>query len=80
MKACCLNPRDKVMFECLYESALRPKELLGLSKSDIGFDDDSASIHIKRGKTGFPRDVSLVQDAFPLLRSWIFNDHPLRDL
>ncbi|MHB1909155.1 MAG: tyrosine-type recombinase/integrase [Nitrososphaerales archaeon] len=79
MKACCLNPRDKAMFETLYETAARPKEFLAPLKSDIGFDSDSGQVHIKKGKTGYPRDITLVQEAFPLLRSWIHNDHPLRD-
>lgn len=79
MRARLLNPRDRTMFETLYESAARPKEFLSLLKSDIGFDEDSGSIHIRKGKTGYPRDITLVQDAFPLLKSWIFGEHPLRN-
>jgi integrase/recombinase XerD len=75
----CLTPRDKTMFQTLYESAARPCEFLSLRKSDVSFEADSASLHIRKGKTGFPRDIVIVQDAFPLLKNWIFNEHPLRE-
>ena len=75
----CVTPRDKTMFQSLYESAARPMEFLSLMKSDVSFESDSANFHIRKGKTGHPRDITLVQDSHPLLRNWIFNEHPLRD-
>lgn len=66
------------MVQVLYESAARPFEFLALWKSDVAFEQDTASIHIRKGKGGFPRDITLPQNAGPLLRDWIFNEHPLR--
>jgi integrase/recombinase XerD len=73
------TPRDKTMFEVLYESALRPAEFLALRRSDVSFDTDSAMIHIRKGKTGFSRDIPLVGNARALLSQWILNEHPLRN-
>jgi integrase/recombinase XerD len=74
----CKTPRDRALFQGLYESAARPFEFLALNKSDVEFDQDSASFHVRRGKGGFSRTITLVQNAHPLLRNWIFNEHPLR--
>jgi len=80
MRAVCLTARDKTLYENLYESVARPKEFLALRKADFGFDDDSTSLHIRKGKTGYLRDIVLVQDGFSLLKAWVFNKHPLKEL
>lgn len=58
----CKDPRAKALFQTLYESAARPFEIIGLMRSDIEFDQDSASIHIRKGKNGRPRDISLLHE------------------
>lgn len=75
----CKTPRDRALFNVGYESAARPKDLLALRKLDIQFEEDCAVIVIKKGKGGFPRSIPLLQDAFPLLKNWVFNENPLRD-
>ncbi len=72
----CRTIRDKALIETLYESALRPHELLSLTKNNITFDDDITAIYIQKGKTG-PRRVPVIH-AGPLLANWIEN-HPLKD-
>ena len=45
----CKTPRDKALFQTLYESAARPFEMLALMRSDIEFDHDSVFYpHSKR--------------------------------
>ncbi|MGI0091029.1 MAG: tyrosine-type recombinase/integrase, partial [Nitrososphaerales archaeon] len=78
MRDACKTPRDKAMLETLFESARRPKEFLSLRRGDIEFDKDCVTLHIRKGKTGFPRDVVLIGAARPLLTRWILNEHPLR--
>ena len=79
MRSVLKSPRDKAMFETLYESALRPMEFLALSKRDLEFDEVSIMIHVQKGKTGFPRDIGLLGNARPLLTQWVKNEHPLRN-
>jgi len=79
----CISSRDKTMFETLYETAARPEEFLSARKSDITFDpnpQEPVNFHIVKGKVnGKPRDIPIYEQAKPLLRRWIFQDHPLKN-
>ena len=64
-----LNHRDKALFSLLYDSGCRIGELLTLKIKDVKFDDFGAMILVS-GKTGV-RQVRIIGDSIPLLRSWI---------
>lgn len=68
--------RDRAIVSVLYESGARISELMGLSLSDVAFDDYGARITVD-GKTGVRR-VRLIQSV-PDLRNWV-NAHPFRTL
>jgi hypothetical protein len=52
MYEACKAPRDKTVLQTLYERAARPFEFPAFMRSDLEFDQDSASLHVRRGKGG----------------------------
>ena len=64
-----MNHRDKALFSLLYDSGCRIGELLTMRIKDVKFDDFGAMILVS-GKTGV-RQVRIVGNSIPLLRSWI---------
>ena len=66
------NPRDRAMFYVLFEGALRPGELLGMSIKSVEFRNEYCLITVN-GKTGLKR-LPLVASFKPLLE-WLRN-HP----
>ena len=69
------NPRDRAMLHVLFEAALRPGELLGMSVGSVEFKKDYCIITVN-GKTGVKR-IPLVASYMPLL-DWL-KAHPRRD-
>lgn len=53
MRSVLKTPRDKAMFEVLYESAMRPFEFLSLSRSDLESDENSIPYIFRKGKQDF---------------------------
>ncbi|MFH7880426.1 MAG: tyrosine-type recombinase/integrase [Candidatus Aenigmatarchaeota archaeon] len=70
----CDNLRDKALIACLYESAGRPGEILGMRIMDVTFDEYGALI-VLTGKTGMRKIRLLI--ASPYLANWIEN-HPFK--
>lgn len=68
------NTRDRCMVAVLYESAMRPNELLSLTWADVKTDDKGAVLTTS-GKTGKPRYVRIIRTA-EFLKIWK-NDYPL---
>ncbi|MDI6640470.1 MAG: site-specific integrase, partial [Methanocellales archaeon] len=66
------NLRDRALIMCLYESACRAEEILGLRNRNVQFDKYGAVIVVK-GKTGMRR-IRLI-DSVPDLTAWM-NMHP----
>ena len=69
------NPRDKALVYVLFEAALRPGELLGMTVGSVEFRDKYCLITVN-GKTGVKR-IPLVVSFKPLL-DWLEN-HPCRN-
>ena len=69
------NPRDKALVYVLFEAALRPGELLGMTVGSVEFKDKYCLITVN-GKTGI-KSIPLVSSFMPLLR-WL-KEHPDRD-
>ena len=69
------NPRDRALVYVLFEAALRPGELLGMTVGSVEFKDKYCLIAVN-GKTGIKR-IPLVASFTPLLR-WM-EEHPYRD-
>jgi integrase/recombinase XerD len=67
----CTSLRDKALIASLYETAVRPHELLGLRICDISFEDyeKSATVYIRKGKAG-ARAIPIVGDAGAYLADW----------
>jgi len=68
------NPRDRAMLHVLFEAALRPGELLGMTVGSVEFRDKYCLITVN-GKTGIKR-IPLVVSFKPLLE-WL-REHPNR--
>jgi len=69
------NARDYALVHVLFEAALRPGELLGMSVGSIEFKEDYCLITVN-GKTGIKR-IPLVISFRPLLE-WL-EEHPFRN-
>jgi integrase len=65
--------RDRAIISVLFESAMRPSELLSMTWSDIKTDVNGAIINTA-GKTGKPRYIRLIRSA-EFLKIWK-NDYP----
>jgi integrase len=70
------NIRDKAMLHVLFEGALRPGELLGMTVGSVEFREDYCLITVN-GKTGFKR-IPLVA-SYRLLLDWL-EQHPNRSV
>lgn len=64
----CKSFRDKLIILLLYESGIRPGELIDIKKENVIFDDNGALIYVN-GKTG-QRPVRVIRTA-EILRSYI---------
>jgi len=69
--------RDRAILQLLYESGLRPSELLVLKKSDLEFVKEGVRIHVPEGTKTGARDILAGGDAEPALANWL-NAHPIR--
>ncbi len=67
------NSRDRAMVTVLFESAMRPNELLSLKWADVKTDEKGAILNTA-GKTGHPRYIRLIRSA-EFLKAWK-NDYP----
>lgn len=69
--------RDKAILMLLYETGLRPAELLALKKSDLDFVKDGVRVHVPEGTKTGARVVLAGGGAEPALANWI-NAHPIK--
>jgi integrase/recombinase XerD len=68
------NSRDRAILQLLYESGMRPVELVRLTWDEVKFDEYGAVINTSE-KTGKPRYIRLITSA-PALAAWK-QDYPL---
>ena len=73
--ACGENVRDRAFIDCLYDSGIRPGEILNLQIKHVKFDQYGIVLQVD-GKTG-ARTVRLIE-SIPNFSAW-FNVHPYRD-
>ena len=71
----CRNVRDKAMLMTLFESGMRPSELLTMQIRNVRFEEQGAYISVT-GKTG--DKLIFVYLAAPLLSQWL-SEHPRND-
>lgn len=69
--------RDRAILQLLYETGLRPSEILALKKSDLEFITEGVRVHVPEGTKTGARDILAAGDAEPALANWI-NAHPIK--
>lgn len=70
--------KDFVFLSLIYETASRASEIAGLSFSDVIFEKNCATVHL-RGKGGKERDVPLQRDPSKILRKYINEEKHYRN-
>ncbi len=68
--------RDRCLVSLLWESAMRPLEVISLNYEDVELGEGYAKVFVRKSKTE-ERTVPIVE-ALPDLKRWL-NDHPLKE-
>lgn len=69
--------RERAILQLLYETGLRPSELLALKKNDLDFVKEGVRVHVPEGTKTGARDILAGGSAEPALANWL-NAHPIR--